>query len=1137
MRLIQKVLQFLRPSKKEKNVVCDEKQSLPEDLVRLFELETRLRELLQGDVYLARRDYRELLEESQERCKVFEVLQKSGMLESYCEKNGENAKRIQTILGQFQNLESVIEEHNEKFIAVKMVEEKTYLDGILRDVDANILLDEEQRRVVLTDEDYCLVIAGAGAGKSTTIAAKVKYLVEKKQVAAKQILVVSFTNKAVQELRDKIQGNLKIDCTITTFHAAGNSILRRQSEQQRVVDNGMLYRVIWQFFKESVLQDESLIKNLVLFFCSYLDVPYEGNDTEELQRRLRNSRFVTLKGEMGEFEQLRSWEEVEIANFLYRNQIEYEYEPNYPYQMPNSGKVYTPDFLLTQGEKRVYLEHFGITEDGESKRYEAEELQRYRQHIQDKIRFHKEHGTKLCYTFSSYRDKRSREEHLREVLLQEGFELRPRSEKELLEQMFAAKESRYLQRMVLLLCRFISNFKINGYSEEKFDEMARSSKSERNRLFLKICKSCYLEYQKQLTKMQMVDFEDMINESAKILRRVKEVGEHLDLKYIIVDEYQDISRQRFDLTSALSEVCDAKIIAVGDDWQSIYAFSGSDIELFTQFTKKMGYGKELKIVNTYRNAQEVIDIAGNFIQKNDKQIKKMLVSPKHMEDPVIIYSYDASYKKTGEGNQKGANYQMARAVEIALEQIIAFNQEEKKQAYEGNILILGRFGFDGDRLEKSGLFEYIRRGNKLRSVHYPQLKMDFMTAHASKGLGYDNVVVINGKNDTYGFPAKIEDDPVLALVVKEDRSVEYAEERRLFYVAMTRTKNRVFFVAPQQNPSEFLLEIKGEYRNVVLKGDWNAQIPQKQELEKTCPLCGYPLQLRYKKNYGMRMYICTNEPELCGFVSNDLRGGKMSILKCRECRDGYLVVRCGSSQECFLGCTNYRRDGRGCNCKMYQEEYEKRFHTSDKVLTKPVFMKARTPVLPAKKNPHDVSGLYSASGEYQKIKEKVAVFRVGAWEEGEERENEIQAASERVTKQGFFVEQFSVLAAIQSILASVEAVSKKRFFGITVISDLVRGEETEKIRKYALQRLPQFAALRGMRPGTCYEIIQWMLEEHLLLRTQEQYPVLHPTAEGRRFSQTVTEKQLQKLYRRLKKANIELRVEVAEEGEKKNALS
>lgn len=240
---------------------------------------------------------------------------------------------------------------------------------------------------------------------------------------------------------------------------------------------------------------------------------------------------------------------------------------------------------------------------------------------------------------------------------------------------------------------------------------------------------------------------------------------------------------------------------MGDDWQSIYAFSGSDITLFTRFESVMGYAKLLKIVKTYRNSQEVIDIAGNFIQKNTEQISKTLLSPKNITDPVIIYTYDATYKKVNANRRTGANYAWAHAVETALDQIVEYAIHEKKNI--GTVLLLGRFGFDGDNLERSGLFEYVNRGSKIKSVKYPQINITYMTAHASKGLGYDNVIIVNGRNETYGFPAKIEDDPVLAFVIKGDRSIDYAEERRLFYVAMTRTKNRVFIVAPEQNPPNF----------------------------------------------------------------------------------------------------------------------------------------------------------------------------------------------------------------------------------------------------------------------------------------------------------------------------------------------
>lgn len=263
---------------------------------------------------------------------------------------------------------------------------------------------------------------------------------------------------------------------------------------------------------------------------------------------------------------------------------------------------------------------------------------------------HKQHDTTLIYTFSVYNDGKPLTEHLQEALEVKGFELKPRSNKEVMELLVAGEENRYVRKLINLICRFISNFKVNGYNAEEFNRMYHSTQNVRSRLFLEICHDCYLEYDRWLKENKAVDFEDMINESARLLREVKEMKQKLSFKYIIVDEYQDISRQRFDLTKALSEVTDAKIIAVGDDWQSIYAFSGSDITLFTKFSEKMGYAKMLKIVKTYRNSQEVIDIAGNFIQKNSEQIRKRLLSPKNITDgelDEVLYRIEKALKPQG----------------------------------------------------------------------------------------------------------------------------------------------------------------------------------------------------------------------------------------------------------------------------------------------------------------------------------------------------------------------------------------------------------------------------------------------------------------------------------------------------------
>lgn len=206
------------------------------------------------------------------------------LLAAFCRNNRVSAENIKSALSLYASFEKAVDKHNEEYIREAMIKERAYLDNILQDVDPKIKLDDDQRRVILTDEDHCLVIAGAGAGKTTTVAAKVKYLVEKKNIDPAQILVVSFTNKAVQELREKVNDDLGISCPITTFHSASNAILRKQSpEKLNIVDSSKLYYVIQDYFKSSVMKNESMVNNLILFFASYFDAPSDGSDINDCQ--------------------------------------------------------------------------------------------------------------------------------------------------------------------------------------------------------------------------------------------------------------------------------------------------------------------------------------------------------------------------------------------------------------------------------------------------------------------------------------------------------------------------------------------------------------------------------------------------------------------------------------------------------------------------------------------------------------------------------------------------------------------------------------------------------------------------------------------------------------------------------------
>ncbi|MCD8206935.1 MAG: UvrD-helicase domain-containing protein, partial [Bacteroidales bacterium] len=884
---------------------------------------------------------------------------KTGTLAHYCKKAHVREDVIESFINGYDDVKDLkagserIAAHNGAYVSRHMKEEKGYLDGVLNAIDENIRLDDEQREVVLSDEDYTLVIAGAGAGKTTTVAAKVKYLVDKKGVDPSEILVVSFTNKAVGELRERINGCLGIKCPIATFHSTGRAILKKQGDTGLLLaQDGFLYRVVNEYFKSTILAQPKLVDKLILFFGSYLDMPYDGNDGELFMRYLARQPITTFKANMKEYndaatarkerkdetimdEQVRSREEVRIANFLYLYSVDYVYEETYPYVLPGSRKLYTPDFCLRQGSKTVYLEHFGITETGEHSVYSPEQLERYKRNVKEKIAFHRQHGTRLIYTFSKYKDGRDTLEHLEELLKKEGFSLVRRDSEEVFRKLVSNEENRYIYKMVSLVCNFIHNFKTSDYDEKKFDEFRREG-NVREKLFFDICEACYLEYERRLKEQGSIDFQDMINESAKLLHDGQISGEQLPFKYIIVDEYQDISRQRFDLTRELSKLCGAKIIAVGDDWQSIYAFSGSDITLFTHFCEIMGYGREMKITRTYRNAQEVIDIAGSFVQKNPSQITKKLISDKTIIEPVVVMTYSEKYDRDKYKGQGGKFLHMAEQVQKLIERILDVNRKEGLPE-RSSILLIGRYNFDVAHLAFTNLFTWDEKNERIICNKHRNVNLGFLTAHSAKGLGYDNVIIINASDGVYGFPSKIEDDPIMNFVTKVDRSIEYAEERRLFYVAMTRTKNRVFIMTPETHPSEFVLELLRDYPDkITLRGEIDKSARSPRKYSNSCPVCGFPLQVRYNPNYGLKLWMCANEPEVCNFITNDPSGKKMSIMKCSQC-DGYLIVKKSKkTNSYFLGCTNYKEDGTGCNATMSYAEFLRREKLEDDVNAKPV---------------------------------------------------------------------------------------------------------------------------------------------------------------------------------------------------------
>ena len=862
-------------------------------------------ELMNCQRYLSRREWEQLKERYGQYAdglcggEAIRLARESGEQPPYVL---ESAERF---LARMDSLKKEADVHNEAFVTRTLEEERDYFDHILDAIDPEIKLDEEQRRAVVTDEDHCLLVAGAGAGKTTTMAAKVRYLVERQGVNPEEIIVISYTNKAIGELRERINDTLGIPARICTFHSFAFDLVKRFSSRPPEV-NFAAKQIISDILQKLIFHNQPLLRNLVLFLGCYFEVGedlFDFKDLEEYHAYQASQDYETLKSRLGEYidkmvqkrskrtrtitgEYLRSSQEVQIANFLYLNGLDYEYERVYPYGSPSKWKLYTPDFCITQGDRTAWLEHYALAEDGYSNLLTAKERQRYFKSIWDKRKLHRDCNTALLETWSQYKDRRPLLEHLKETLEEAGFVLAPRDQKEVYEKLAETGKDKYIDKLVVFMTKFIEQYKTAGYDASGFDQLRGRTDNPRTLLFLDVAQQVYDLYQAELKRRGEIDFADMINDAHVYLKEMDREHLQLPYKYIIIDEFQDIARQRFNLTQSLSEVTRAKVVAVGDDWQSIYAFSGSDITLFTRFLELMGGGKELKITHTYRNSQELIDIAGSFVQKNAAQIRKQLVSPKRLKDPVIVEAYDDSSKPA---------QALARTVEKLVGEIV------EEFGTDGTILLVGRYGFDASNLCRTGLFREHPKGH-IHSAAWPDAKIFFLTAHSSKGLGYDNVILLNMSEGKFGFPCQIEDDPIMRLVTTEDRTLPFAEERRLFYVALTRTKNRVYIAAPKSKPSRFLLELVRDC-GVSCRGELSGQPAVNSHLR--CPACGYPLKYELNKNYGLNLWICTNEPEVCDFMTNN-KEHMHDIYKCPRCGDGYMVVRVNKDTgSVFYGCTNF----------------------------------------------------------------------------------------------------------------------------------------------------------------------------------------------------------------------------------------
>ena len=515
---------------------------------------------------------------------------------------------------------------------------------------------------------------------------------------------------------------------------------------------------------------------------------------------------------------------MEIGNFFSLWSVNYEYEKHYPLEPEDRSANYSsyhPDFYLT--DYNIWHEHYGIDQEGNvpqwftAKQGFASAKETYHAGIHWKDGIHKKYNTTLIKTYSFENRNGTLLSNLKKQLVKHGVTLTQRSPEEMLE---LVKKSEQFEDFINLIHTFLTLMKSNNNTPA---ELSGRQNKKRFKVFMDVFTPIYQEYERQLAKKSEIDYNDMINHAALHF----EQGDFKkSYKYILVDEFQDMSMGRYALLKSIrKQNPGVKLYAVGDDWQSIFRFTGSDISIITQFEKHFGFTSKTSILQTYRFNDEILKVSSEFIQKNPAQLKKSLTAGRTAKMN--------SFEFVGLDVQGGFNAQQ----QAKSDHVRRLLRDIEFQQLGTNVYLIGRYKHNVP-LD----FYQIQ-------IEFPGLSLSYHTAHRVKGMTCDFAILLDVDSGILGFPSEVADDPLLDCLLHEGDSFVNAEERRVFYVAITRARHKNYLMYSLTRPSKFLSELRG----------------------------------------------------ICGYGKND----DEAEIRCPECQ-GVLVKRNGPFSE-FYGCSNYPR--------------------------------------------------------------------------------------------------------------------------------------------------------------------------------------------------------------------------------------
>ncbi len=727
----------------------------------------------------------------------------------------ELAEQMASSIKLASDTESMVESYNETFVRKRRIEYQTLF------AKAAIPLDDAQQVSIITDDKHNFVIASAGSGKTEVLINRIAYLVSRTPdtINTNRILALAFQRNAAQEIEQRLQDRFDIrDVKVKTFHSLGLEILRTAGVRANLrfgTDKSYtefieaLYRMA-----EKNPEFRSRIVDYMKHYEQSLRQKADFETREEYYHFMRNVSYSTLNGT-----RVKSEAEKAIMNFFLSHRLNgKDIKPLYeaPAQWmkyrneKNQVIIPKPDFYLPDYD--IYLEHWAIDAEGNVPEWFANP-KAYRISMDKKRMAYKTRGKSLVETTSADYYDSSFMERLQKKVTEQLKDKFPLNEfafsaipyEELVEKAYYELRMA-IRELPYQVSRFILIAKTYALDPSKIDEKLRDGKWTRQQVaFAKIALEIFREYESALKATNEIDFADMINLAVDALKsrghRYRDTFDH-----ILVDEYQDLSTQRYRLLKAILEKNPScKLFAVGDDWQSIMGFAGSNLEFTLRFSEYFDHPAITNLTTNYRSAKSIVDLGAAVINHNKSRLPKKTVSKSIAQPPIMAYMSPAD-KYDWEGYY-------ANMVDHCTSRM----REYLDKGYEpSDMMILVRIARNPRLI--NALFESAeRKGIKLSTSRRNPHAVPVISVHKSKGLQARAIFLLNTIDHMYGFPCTVEDLDLFAPATEGIPRPREEEERRLFYVAITRAKENLAVYSQSCRESKFIKEVKDLLREEILE--------------------------------------------------------------------------------------------------------------------------------------------------------------------------------------------------------------------------------------------------------------------------------------------------------------------------------